>query len=191
MSSNDYDALQAALGGPETGGAAAEAHGTLCGLLCAGVDDLPEAWIHNTLADAEEYSFGGHDDARAQLEALHDSTLTSLQSGELGFALALPDDEAELGQRAAALAAWCNGFLYGLAVRGLQPMEELPDELREILSDFAEIGRAGVAEEEAEESGESAFVEIVEYVRVAVQILWDECRAPGRDQGAPPPRDLH
>jgi uncharacterized protein len=181
MSSHDYDTLQSALGGPAGGSVAAEAHGTLCGLLCAGVDDLPEAWIHNTLADAEDYSFGGGGDARAQLEALHDSTLALLASGELGFSLVLPDDDTELQQRAAALAAWCNGFLYGLAVRGLQPMEELPDELREILSDFAEIGRAGVAEEEVEESGESAFMEIVEYVRVAVQIVWDECRTPARE----------
>jgi uncharacterized protein len=181
LSAHEYGTLQSALGGPAGGSAAAEAHGTLCGLLCAGVNDLPETWIHNTLADATEYSFGGHGDARAQLEALHDSTLADLEGGELGFSLALPDDDAELQQRAAALAAWCNGFLYGLAVRGLRPMAELPDELREILSDFAEIGRAGVAEEEAEESGESAFIEIVEYVRVAVQIVWDECRAPTRE----------
>lgn len=181
MKSPDYDMLQAALGGPGAGPAAAEAHGTLCGLLCAGVDDLPESWIHNTLADAEGYSFGGREDARALLERLHDATVASLASGQMAFELQLPDDDATLEERAAALAAWCNGFLYGLAVRGLRPMEELPDELREILSDFAEIGRAGVAEEEAVESGESAFVEIVEYVRVATQIVFDECRPPAAD----------
>lgn len=178
MKSLGYDTLQTALGGPGAGPAAAEAHGTLCGLLCAGVDDLPETWIHNTLADSEGYSFGGRDDARSLLEALHDATVASLAGGDLTFTLQLPDDEAGLEERAAALAAWCNGFLYGLAVRGLRPMEELPDELREILSDFAEIGRAGVAEEEAAEAGEAALAEIVEYVRVAAQIMFDECRPP-------------
>jgi uncharacterized protein YgfB (UPF0149 family) len=64
-------------------------------------------------------------------------------------------------------------------------MEELPDELREILADFSEIGRAGVAEEEAEEVGESAYAELVEYVRVGVQIVFDECRAPRQGPGAP------
>jgi len=39
-------------------------------------------------------------------------------------------------------------------------------------------GRAGVAEEEAQEVGESAYAELVEYVRVAAQIVFDECRAP-------------
>lgn len=174
----DYGELQAALGGPETGNAAAEAHGTLCGLLCAGVDDVPESWIQNTLADAEEYSFGGRADARSLLQALHEATVAVLAGDDMAFRLLLPPDDAPIEERAGGLASWCNGFLYGLALRGLRPMEELPDELREILSDFSEIGRAGVAEEEVEEAGEAAFVELVEYVRVAVQIVHDECRTP-------------
>jgi uncharacterized protein YgfB (UPF0149 family) len=173
-----YGELQAALGAAASGSMAAEAHGTLCGLLCAGAEDVPEAWIHNTLADVEEYSFGAAGDARALLETLHQSTVAALAGDQMGFELLLPDDDAGLDDRAAALAAWCNAFLYGLAMRGLRPMEELPDELREILADFSEIGRAGVAEEEAEEVGESAYAELVEYVRVGVQIVFDECRAP-------------
>jgi uncharacterized protein len=178
MAIPEYDELQAALGGPDSGNAAAEAHGTLCGLLCAGLDAVPEVWIQNTLADAEEHSFGGRNDARSLLEALHAGTVEALAGDGMSFDLLLPDDDIPIEDRAAALAAWCNGFLYGLAIRGLRPMEELPDELREILSDFSEIGRAGVAEEEVEEAGEAAFVELVEYVRVAVQIVNDECRPP-------------
>jgi uncharacterized protein len=178
MNFPDYGELQAALGGDEAGSAAAEAHGTLCGLLCAGAGDMPESWIHNTLADAEEYSFGGRVDARSQLEAMHSATAAALTAANMDFRLLLPEDDVPIEDRAAALAAWCNGYLYGLAVRGLRPVDELPDELREILSDFSEIGRAGVAEEEVEEAGESAFAELVEYVRVAVQIVHDECQAP-------------
>jgi uncharacterized protein len=178
MNPPEYAELQAALGGSPGGSAAAEAHGTLCGLLCANAGDLPEAWVHNTLADAEEYSFGGRGDARVLLEGLHGATEAALSGDEMSFGLQLPDDDASLLDRAAALAAWCNGFLYGLAARGLQPMDELPEELREILGDLSEIGRAGVAEEEAEEAGEAAYAELVEYVRVAVQLVFDECRAP-------------
>lgn len=174
----EYGELQATLGGPETGSAAAEAHGTLCGLLCAAAEDMPEVWIQNTLADAEEYSFGGRADARSLLEALNGATVEALAGGDMAFNLLLPGDDAPLDERAAALASWCNGFLYGLAIRGLRPMEELPEEIREILADFSEIGRAGVAAEEVEEEGESAFVELAEYVRVAVQLVHDECRAP-------------
>jgi uncharacterized protein YgfB (UPF0149 family) len=173
-----YGELQAALGAAPSGSTAAEAHGTLCGLLCAGAVDLPEAWVRNTLADIEDYSYGGPADARDLLEAVHAATVDGLEGDQMRFELLLPDDDVALDDRAAALAAWCNAFLYGLAMRGLRPMEELPDELREILADFSEIGRAGVAEEEAEEVGESAYAELVEYVRVGVQIVFDECRAP-------------
>jgi uncharacterized protein len=177
----DYGELQAAIGGPEAGHAIAEAHGTLCGLLCAGAGDLPDAWIHNTLADAEEYSFGGREDARSMLEEVHAATVTMLTDEDMSFLPLLPPEGAALEDRAAALASWCNGFLYGLAVRGLQPIEELPEELREILSDFSEIGRAGVAEEEVEEVGESALTELIEYVRVAVQLVHDACDPPVTD----------
>ncbi|HKK02811.1 MAG TPA: UPF0149 family protein [Gammaproteobacteria bacterium] len=182
MDMPDYDELQAALGTAGEEPAAAEAHGTACGLLATGADDMPEAWIRNTLADAGEQGAGSGAEARPLLQRLYEQTVESLQGADMSFQMLLPADEAPLEARAEGLAAWCNGFLYGLAVRGLRPMEELPDELREILSDFSEIGRAGVAEEEAQEAGESAYAELVEYVRVAVQIVFDECRAP-----APPP----
>jgi uncharacterized protein len=188
MSIPDYSQAQAGLGAETAGTAAAEAHGTLCGLLCAEVEDLPETWIQNTLADAEEYSFGGSHDARSMLEAIYAATVTTLEGGELEFRLFLPDDEAPLEERANALAAWCNGFLYGLAVRGLKPIEELPEDLREILSDISEIGRAGVAEEEIEEEGEGALTELVEYVRVAVQLVHDECRIPPVGERRAPPQ---
>lgn len=174
----DYQQVQAALGDAPNGAATAEAHGTLCGLLCASVEDLAETWIHNTLVDAEEYSFGGGGDARSLLEALHAATGAALEAGDMDFRMMLPDEDAPLEERAVALAAWCSGFLYGLATHGLRPMEELPEELREILTDFSEIGRAGVAEEEVGEAGENALAELEEYVRVGAQLVYDECRPP-------------
>jgi len=178
MPKTDYGELQSALGAEENGPAVAEAHGTLCGLLCTGAGDLPESWIHDTLVVAEEYSFGGREDARSLLEALHGSTEDALKAGDMSLRLMLPDDAVAIEARAAALAAWCNGFLYGLAVRGSRRTAELPEQVREILSDFSEIGRAGVAVEEAEEAGETALAELVEYVRVAAQLVYDECRPP-------------
>lgn len=174
----DYDEVQAALGDEPNGAAAAEAHGTLCGLLCASVEEHADSWIHNTLVDAEEYSFGGGGDARSLLEALYKATVAALDGEDMAFQLMLPDDDAPIEERAVALAAWCSGFLYGLAMRGLRPMEEMPEELREILTDFSEIGRAGVAEEEVGEAGEHALAELVEYVRVGAQLVYDECRPP-------------
>lgn len=146
-------------------------------------DDLPEAWVQNTLADAAL----PEPDARELLEAVYAATRDGLQGTEMGFALLVPGDDATLEERADALGAWCQGFLYGMAVRGLRDMEELPDELREILGDLSEISRAGVAREETDEEGEEAWAELVEYVRVAVQLVFDQTSPPaGRDDVAVP-----
>jgi len=190
MSLPDYVELQASLGAGGDDERPAEAHGTLCGLMCAGSRDLPGTWVENTLADSVE----GEEppaEARDQLERLYAATLEAIGGDQMGFALMLPDDDQSLAERARALAAWCQGFLYGLAVRGLRPVEELPEELREILGDLAEISRAAFTVEETEEQGEEAYAELVEYVRVAVQLFFDSCVTPAPDDSRPPGVSLH
>jgi len=190
MSLPDYVELQAGLGAGGDEERPAEAHGTLCGLMCAGSGDLPESWIQNTLADSAEGA-GVAPEAHDQLERLYTSTLEAMGGDQMDFALLLPDDGQPLAERARALAAWCQGFLYGLAVRGLRPVEELPEELREILGDLSEISRAAFTVEETEEQGEEAYAELVEYVRVAVQLFFDSCTTPAPDESRPPDAPLH
>ena len=73
--------------------------------------------------------------------------------------------------RTSALAEWCQGFLYGLGAGNIPDASRLPGEVGEIVRDFAEITRAGVDGAETEESNESAYAELVEFVRVGVQLL--------------------
>lgn len=190
MALPDYVELQASLASGDDEDRPAEAHGTLCGLLCAGSGDLPHAWIRNTLADVGETDSPapGAGDA---LEAVYESTVEAITGEEMAFQLLLPDDDRPLAGRARALASWCQGFLYGLAVRGLKPVEELPEELREILTDMAEISRAAFTVEETEEQGEEAYAELVEYVRVAVQLFFDSCVPPDPEPVRPPDAPLH
>ncbi len=170
----DYEEITRCLGagvGPE---AAAEAHGTLCGLLCAAADDLPGAWIHNTLADAQENPRQLPVNARRTLEALYERSLTSLEGQQMSFAPLLPDDRSALPKRTSALAGWCQGFLYGLAVRGLREFSELDGEIREFLEDMVEISRAELEVEELpSEADETAYAELVEYVRVGIQLMYE------------------
>jgi hypothetical protein len=51
------------------------------------------------------------------------------------------------------------------------------DVIRDIVTDFSEITRAGFAEEETEEEGEAALVELIEFVRVGVQLVFEELQA--------------
>ncbi len=97
----------------------------------------------------------------------------------MSFNLLLPPDEVPLERRAADLGLWCQGFMHGLGAAG-RPGAESPlvsnEVVREIVADFSEITRATFAEQETEEEGEGAFLELVEYVRVGVQLVFEELR---------------
>jgi uncharacterized protein YgfB (UPF0149 family) len=173
----DYLEVQALLGESGSGPTTAEAHGTLCGLLCVAADDLPAAWIENTLADL------GADSGAAEAGALadvHAWTAAAIRGDEMGLDLMLPEDEVPLAARTEALARWCQGFLYGLAVRGLKDPEQLPAPIGELVNDFSQISQASLEGEE-DEQGEGAYAELVEYVRVGVQLIFDELNTVRRD----------
>jgi uncharacterized protein YgfB (UPF0149 family) len=176
----DYEEITQCLGAGIGGEAAAEAHGTLCGLLCAAAEDLPGTWIHNTLADAQENPQQLPVNARRTLEELYERSLTALEGEQMSFAPLLPDDRSDLPKRTSALAGWCQGFLYGLAVRGLREFSELEGEIREFLEDMVEISRAELdVEYLPSDADEAAYTELVEYVRVGVQLIY-ETVSPGR-----------
>jgi uncharacterized protein YgfB (UPF0149 family) len=161
---------------------AAEAHGTLTGCLCAVVPYRFEDWLVEILPD------GGPDsDASARLLELYKGTEESLISGDLRFELLLPEDELPLDTRASALGEWCQGFLYGLGSGALSDAAKLPGDVGEIVRDLSEITRVGVDGGETLESNENAYTELVEFVRVGVQLVFEELgsfRIPAKPSGA-------
>ncbi len=54
----------------------------------------------------------------------------------------LPDsDLIDLTTRVTQLAAWCDGFLFGLANAGLKAQAKSPNDTSEILLDFTRISQ--------------------------------------------------
>ncbi len=190
MSATTFTELADALGRAGAACGAAESHGTLCGALCAGVDG-DETWLEHILDQAD-----GSDEAqrecRRELTDLCDTTRAALLAGELGFTPMLPGDETGLAERTAALGEWCQGFLFGMGLGGSQPaLEQMPDEAGEVLRDMGQIAQAGFEGEAAgAEEDEAAYAEIVEYLRVGVQLLFDELQPPPQGN-APGSAALH
>jgi hypothetical protein len=89
----------------------------------------------------------------------------------------LPDDEQPLNGRANALALWCTGFLYGLGTGQISDLEALNGDVGEIVRDFTEISRATGDDADADESNEQAYAELVEFIRVAAQVVFEELAA--------------
>lgn len=170
MQTVTFDELDSALAECEAPVAAAEAHGTLCGALAAVPGYAAADWIGDLLSDES-----GDEELRSRnlLDTVYGETRAALASGQMEFEPLLPADEMPLPQRVGALADWCNGFLFGLG-GGLPAVGEWPDPVREIVRDFGEIGRATVGEEQTEETNETSYVELVEYLRASAQLAFDE-----------------
>lgn len=160
----------------------AELHGLLLGRSCAGAGFEPGPW----LVDAAEL-LGGEpqDSVRQALIGLQEMVKGELCSEDITVVLLLPDDEAPLAQRASALGQWCQGFLggFGLTARD----GALSAEAMEVLQDLSAIAQVQSALDESED-GESDYMEVMEYLRVAPLLLFSECAKPA---AAAPKPSLH
>jgi len=155
---------------------AAQTHGLLTGRLAvAGVPAGP-AWLQQVLEGTDEAS-ARRNESQKLLDALYQGTFWQLTERLSEFTPLLPDEDAEAGARATALAHWCEGFLHGLvsAEHGKALKERLAAEpLSDIIRDMLQITRAVVGEESDDEANEAAYAELVEYIRVAAQLAYEE-----------------
>jgi yecA family protein len=182
MQAADYEQIQQVLRQAHSLSDAAEAHGTLAGCLCSTVAYRFEDWMLEILPE------GAADTATTQLLfALFQSTSSDLGEAQMEFAPLLPDDEEAIETRAAALGAWCQGFLYGLGTSSLTDATLLPGDVGEVVRDLTEITHVAADSAESLESNEGAYAELVEFVRAGVQLLFDELepmrREPNRPEG--------
>ena len=164
---------------------AAEAHGALTGCLCALADFGFQDWLREILPDGRAEAA-----AADTLYGLYTATAAALEQTDMEFEPLLPSDAQPLEVRTAALAIWCQGFLYGLGSGSIPDAGGLPGDVGEVVRDFTEITRAGVDDEQGDDSNEGAYAELVEFVRVGVQLVFEEL-APARQAPLPDSAPLH
>ena len=167
-----------------------ECHGLLCGLICTQETLSQETWLDHLFEEGADHPFSlahapSSDTAQAEwsvLQQLYSDTGIQIKDPEFSFRLLLPDDEQILAVRTQALADWCKGFLYGLGVGGMDSGLDATQNVQEIVKDCVEISRAYRDDEEEDlEIDEASFVELSEYVRVGVILIYEELQAE-RDQ---------
>jgi uncharacterized protein YgfB (UPF0149 family) len=172
----DYDSLSDALRRCGASWDAAQAHGLLCGKFA--VDGLRGG------AAAIALILEGTDAAdalRAECESLlADAAGTAQRALAVRmseFSPLLPDDSAGTATRTEALAHWAEGYLHGLVAgeHGDALKQRLAAEpVADIVKDMLQITRAGVDESADSEEEEKAYAEVVEYLRVAAQLIYEE-----------------
>ncbi len=171
----DFEAVQDALAALGATADAAESHGTLCGLLLASAP--LDSWLGHTLEETPATADVLAQERLQVLQTLYLETRAQLDEGDLGLVLLLPSDDAEFSARLAALAGWCQGFLYALGVTRLIEQEGLDEDLREGLSDLLEISKLDVDEDGSDEA-EQQFADIVEHVRLVTLMLNESLNPP-------------
>ncbi|MEL7023172.1 MAG: UPF0149 family protein [Pseudomonadota bacterium] len=171
---NAYLAIERLLGGCGVDVSASEADGRLMSLATMLGPQAAVVWADQLVSDSSSVEAG----AVGQLKAMGIERVAVLEAGEGLPVLCLPDDEDDLRDRVHELAMWAGGFVSGIgeaaALRGPKARELIEAEpLRELLTDLAEISRASIQDDALDESNESAYAELVEFLRVAAQLAYD------------------
>ncbi|WP_415889559.1 UPF0149 family protein [Neptuniibacter sp. SY11_33] len=150
-----------------------ELHGVISGHLAAGARLKPAALeqIVNELLDIESLS---QDSSKSVVTNLYTATLGCMDSMDLEFDMVLPDDEDEISMRAESLGRWCQSFLSGFGLYGKHTDASLSPEAKETLNDLGQIAQISSDLEELDEN-EADLMEVQEYVRMAVLMLFTEC----------------
>jgi yecA family protein len=146
-----------------------QVHGLLTGIIC-GNPAATTAW--------KELVLGKEDNAAAHetLQALYDSTAKELNEFLFQFQMLLLADDHPLPARAESLTLWCQGFLTGLKVTHVPIEGRDPGEMTEAIDDMIEIAKMDYEEVVESEEDEAAYVELVEYVRMAAVLIYQQLR---------------
>lgn len=172
----EHDQLEVALRKCRATWNASQAHGFLCSRIAVRGTGARSGWFDHitTGVEKDEVQAG---ECAATLEALFTTTWRQLAERQSQFVPLLPDDGRPATERAEALAHWCEGFLHGL-VSGPHPQtlrtQLATEPLSDIIKDMLEITRATVDDDPDDDDNEEAYVELVEYIRVAAQLAFEE-----------------
>lgn len=184
----NYRTLDDILTQHNIGMTAAEIHGLLSGILCGGSQDSSWRTLTYELINAGQ--------ALPQilsraLQQLYDETQAALEQENFVFHLLMPRvQHATIFVRAEALCGWVNHFLLGLGVT--QPkLDTVSDEAGEAIDDLRTIAQLGYDEEDDLQQLEQALEEVLEYVKVAALICYEQFGRQTRTQSVSASPILH
>ncbi|MFW2421080.1 MAG: UPF0149 family protein [Porticoccaceae bacterium] len=158
-------------------------HGFVCGRIAAGAVSIDElVTLSAEWLTLDEERAAAADDALRDYLAL---VIEGISDQGFSFQLLLPSEELPLADRLAATGEWCGAFLSGVG-EGLGGAFNVTEEGREALEDLAAIAQVST-DLQGDDDEERDYVELCEYIRVAVQLLFDDLR--GGEQ--PPAPTVH
>ncbi len=162
-----FDDLTTALNETELKLHASQVHGLISGVLSGNFNEETD-WQEIVMGEILT------EDPADVVQRLYLATAHHLTESLFEFQIILPDDEMDLPHRAEALTVWCQGYLTGLKLAGIPILGRDPSELTEAIDDIIEIAKMNYQDVVASEEDEEAYIELVEYVRMAVIHIFTE-----------------
>lgn len=167
----DFASAQAVITTEELQAHASEIHGVLAGLVCSGFSFEDKNYLpmlRDMFNSGDKFNLA----VENVISTMYSEMWADILDDDYAFQLLLPDDDDSIMERGHALGVWVQGFNLGF---GLQCKDKAvsSSEVKEVLSDFAEIANISDEMEEDEES-EQAFFEISEYVRISALLCFSE-----------------
>lgn len=151
-----------------------ELHAQATAALCVNRAASFEIWLTQMV---NEYCVDNPQDANFKMvmSAVFDYAKEQLTKDDYSYQLLLPQDTSSLADRVAVLSEWVATFISALGLAGMVETK-LSKEGSEFIRDMEQIARI---ENDAEEvTGEELdFIEITEYVRTGVMMLFIELNA--------------
>ncbi len=158
---------------------AAETHGMLAGMFTTNKLSKEDSWASMLLENLDCAT-----PSKAQwdvISAAGTQILEEFKGGTFNFNVLLPKDNAPLTSRLDALVFWCRGYLTGLGLAGVTQADLSNDIVKELVQDLSHIAHVSIATD-ASEDDEHNYMELVEFVRVAVQNIQVELQTDAGDK---------
>lgn len=166
---------------------ASEAHGILFGLITGPKTYEEELWL-SCLADPESFSRESLDSDSLKFFTLLSKITLEVVREASGVFILLPQDNVQLSVRVSEFSQWCQGYLFGLGISGFSRDNISTEDGLSFLADIERFCRVDAALAENEE-GEKALMELQEYTRVGIMIVYEELRTLRLKHV--PKRDIH
>lgn len=161
-----YSKLENTLGKLDAQLTVAETHGLLTGMLSLAQPIKDDVWREALIENLD-----CNTPTKGQWNVLLDLSneiKDQLNATDFEFNVLLPKDNEPLAERLDALGYWCRGYLSGLGLVGVTQEQLSKDVTKELVQDLSQIAHISVETDDSDED-EHNYMELVEYVRVAVQ----------------------
>lgn len=157
----------------------AETHGVVLGMTSVKPQELQADEVLATIIQLNEEEETSDQESFLQfLAAMVEQAREMLFSQGFDVQLLLPQDGNSLRDQTLALSRWCRGYIFGLVAAGLRDFKQLPKDAAEIIQDVLQISEINTDLDEQGDEEEKAFFEIEQFVRVGVQLVFEELNPP-------------